>query len=84
MAVSFATTIKPYFTEVDRKDMMDPNHTGGYTVDLWSASDVKANWDAINNVIGNAVMPPPEGWPQDMIDKFQADFKAWKDGGYQP
>jgi hypothetical protein len=92
MATSFNTDIKPYFTELDRNKMMDSDHTFGIiTFDLWSASDVQNNWDAINGAISSGSMPPPGSppdtdgpWEQSKIDKFVKDFQAWKDGGFQP
>jgi hypothetical protein len=89
MATSFAADIKPYFTQLDRDQMMDGNHTGGYTLDLWSLSDVENNWDLINSAVSGGSMPPPppdsDGpWAQSKIDQFVKDFQAWQDGGYQP
>jgi|SoiMethySBSTD1v2_1073268.scaffolds.fasta_scaffold1552001_2 hypothetical protein len=90
IAVSFAATIKPYFTAVDRNAMIDPQHTFGIiTFDLWSRDDCEANWDAINAAITNGSMPPAgpgsDGpWPQAKIDQFIRDFAGWKDGGFQP
>jgi hypothetical protein len=90
VAVSFSATIKPFFTDVDRNAMMDPAHTLGIiTLDLWSRDDCQAHWDAINTAIANGSMPPPgdgsDGpWPQAKIDQFVSDFKAWRDGGFQP
>jgi hypothetical protein len=87
--VSFARTIKPFFTDVDRQAMIDPVHTFGViTFDLWSPTDCRDNWDAINNAIASGSMPPPgdgsDGpWPQAKIDQFAGLFKAWKDGGFQ-
>ena len=89
MATSFAADIKPYFTQLDREKMMDANHTGGFTLDLWSLSDVENNWDMINSAVSGGSMPPPppdsDGpWDQSKIDQFVKDFQAWQDGGYQP
>jgi hypothetical protein len=90
VAVSFDGTIKPFFTALDREKMMDSTHTFGViTFDLWSPDDCKTHWDAINDAIANGSMPP-EGddsdgpWPPDRIAQFGKDFKAWKDGGFQP
>jgi hypothetical protein len=83
MATSFSRDIKAYFSQGERDSMKDANHTGGFTVDLWSADDVKGNWDAIRRVIKDKEMPPG-GWADDKITKFLKDFDAWKAGGYQP
>lgn len=83
MATSFATTIKPYFSQNDRDSMNNPDHTGGFTVDLWSASDVQANYDAIKGAIDSQSMPPG-GWDPTKIAQFDTDFESWQSGGYQP
>ena len=80
-AVGFDQTIKPYFTACYRQHMM-------FMFDLWSAADCQDNWDPINDSVVNKSMPRagcPEGvWDDAMRQKFLADFKAWKDGGFQP
>jgi len=83
MATSFASTIKPYFSESDRNAMKDPDHTGGFTLDLWSAADVQTNYDVIKGAIDSQSMPPG-GWADDKIKAFDADFAPWQSGGYQP
>jgi len=83
MAVSFSAKIKPYFTQSDRDAMKDPDHTGGFTLDLWSRDDVEAYFDTIQGAIDSKSMPPG-GWPDDRIKAFDADFSAWQAGGYQP
>jgi hypothetical protein len=83
MAVSFSAKIKPYFTQDDRDSMIDPNHTGGFTLDLWSRDDVENYFDTIKNAIDSKNMPP-DGWADDRIAAFDADFTAWQAGGYQP
>ena len=82
MAVSFNQKIKPYFTQNDRDSMINPDHTGGFTLDLWSRDDVEAYFDNIKNAIDSKIMPPG-GWPDAKITAFDADFSAWKAGGYQ-
>ncbi|MCU1265582.1 MAG: hypothetical protein JWM21_1900 [Acidobacteria bacterium] len=82
MATSFATTIKPYFSENDRNSMNNADHTGGFTLDLWSAADVKKYFSAIKDAIDSQSMPPG-GWPAAKITAFDADFDAWQAGGYQ-
>ena len=87
--VSFAATIKPYFTQLDQQAMSDSSHTGGFTVDLWDASSVQQNFNIINTVIARGQMPPSGAgsdgpWPQTKITQFGIDFQAWKAGGFQP
>ena len=83
MAVSFNAKIKPYFTQDDRDSMINPDHTGGYTLDLWSRDDCESNFDAIKGAIDARSMPPG-GWTDDRVNAFDADFDAWKAGGFQP
>lgn len=83
MAVSFNTTIKPYFSQNDRDSMIDPDHTGGFTLDLWNRDNVKMYFGTIKDAIDSRSMPPG-GWPDDRIKAFDADFDAWKAGGFQP
>ena len=91
--VSFAATIKPYFTALDRQQMMDAGHTGESTLDLWDPGQVQQNFDSIFNVIDSGLMPPapstnpPDSdgpWSNDKIAQFESDFNAWKAGGFQP
>jgi len=63
--------------------MNNADHTGGFTLDLWSAADVQSNYDLIKDVIDGKSMPPG-GWADDKIKAFDTDFEAWKAGGYQP
>jgi hypothetical protein len=65
---SFATDIRPLFTERDI-------HAMSKAFNLASYDDVKTHSAAIFDRIGGAVMPPPpprgEGpWPQSKIDLF--------------
>lgn len=84
MAVSFNQKIKPYFSQDERDSMKNPDHTGGFTLDLWSAADCKKYFGAIKGAIDSKSMPPPDGWADDKIKAFDADFDAWKAGGFQP
>jgi hypothetical protein len=91
MAVGFAQTIKPYFTQLDRDKMLDGDHTGGFTLDLWSASDCQQNWASINRVVAQGRMPPKGNppdtdgpWSPEKKAQFAKDFQAWKDSGFQP
>jgi hypothetical protein len=83
MAVSFNQKIKPYFSQSERDAMNNPDHTGGFTLDLWSRDDCQGYFDTIKNAIDSKSMPPG-GWPDAKITAFDADFTAWKAGGYQP
>jgi hypothetical protein len=74
--ISYATDIKPLFTDIDRDHM-------SFMFDLWSYDDVRNNASDIYDAVSAQRMPPPETggpWPQDKIDRF----KAWMDGGFQP
>lgn len=84
MAVSFNQKIKPYFSQNDRDSMINPDHTGGFTLDLWSRDDCEGYFDTIKSAIDSKSMPPPNGWADDKIKAFDADFTAWQAGGYQP
>ena|SRR2546423_13334944 len=85
---SFATTIKPYFTECYRSHKSDPDMVPS-PFDLWSASDVQKRWNSINNAVQRGFMPPSadqgcEGsWDAAKKAQFQKDFLAWKTGGFQ-
>ncbi len=83
MATSFETNIKHYFSEDDRNAMNDPDHAGGYTIDLWSRDDVHNYYAAIKDSIDSRRMPPG-GWPAEKIAAFDADFESWHQGGFQP
>jgi hypothetical protein len=89
--IGFASTIQPYFTKLDRDQMMDGGHTGGFTLDLWSASDVQQNFAVISRVIQRGQMPPAGSppdtdgpWPPAKIKQFMTDFNAWKAAGFPP
>lgn len=84
MAISFDAKIKPHFTQRERDAMIDPNHTGGPTLDLWSRDDCERYFDNIKNAIDSKSMPPGGGWPNDKIKAFDTEFTAWQAGGYQP
>ena len=75
--VSYASDIKPLFTEIDQKHMK-------FMFDLWSYDDVKANANEIFDSISNRRMPPPT--PQGegpWSDVNIALFQEWIDGGCQ-
>ena len=81
--VSFATDIRPLFTQ------MDIDHMSGF-FDLSSFDDVKTNAPLILTRLqatsNDQVMPPPPDrggdgpWTADKIALFQ----SWIDGGFQP
>lgn len=81
MAVSFQKDIKPYFTACYRQHML-------FFCDLWSATEVQANWDDIDASVSSGRMPKsgcPEGvWDKPQRDRFLTDFAAWKADGYLP
>lgn len=82
-AKSFEMDVKPYFSQDEREAMMDANHTGAFTLDLWLRDDVETYYDAIKSTI-DAKSMPPGGWADDKIKAFDSDFEEWKTGGYQP
>jgi hypothetical protein len=89
--IGFASTIQPYFTQLDRDQMMDATHTGGFTLDLWSASDVQQNFNVIARVIQRGQMPPAGNppdtdgpWSAAKIQQFMTDFNAWKAAKFPP
>jgi len=84
VAVSFAGTIKPYFTACYRAHMM----MYGDQFDLWDAGQVQAEWNQIHTEVSKGAMPEagcPEGvWDTHTRNQFLSDFQAWKDAGYPP
>lgn len=91
--VTFSGTIKKYFTQLDHDMMMDPTHTGGFTIDLWDSVQVKQKFSLISRVIKSGQMPPkpsatpPDSdgpWSNEKINQFISDFNAWKAGGFSP
>jgi hypothetical protein len=87
--VSFAYTIKPYFTPCFRAHMLEVSG-----LDLWDAGQVQSNFVAIQNQVSSGSMPPtkpgamppcPEGgWDSYTQQQFLTDFAAWSKGGFQP
>jgi hypothetical protein len=80
LTVTFAQTIKPYFTACYHSHML-------FFCDLWVASDCQVNWQAIYDSVANGSMPRkgcPEGvWDKKTQQQFLSDFQGWKDGGFQ-
>lgn len=80
MATSFRANIKPYFSECYQQNMT-------FMFDLWSAEDVKDNWDVIYDSVQSGRMPIegcPEGvWDDSRRQQFLNDFTNWKNGGFQ-
>jgi hypothetical protein len=75
--LSFATDIRPMFTDLDVEHMKPAG------IDLSDAADVKTNADAIYAVVSDGSMPPPgtgESWSPEMC----ARFKSWIDQGCRP
>ncbi len=81
MSISFATTIKPYFTTCYRERMLN-------FFDLWDPKQVETEHKAIIYQVGKGHMPKmgcPEGvWDPQTRQQFLDHFKAWCDGGFQP
>ena len=80
--ISFATTIKPYFTPCYRAHMMKY----GDRFDLWDPVAVQSEWNKIFNEVSGGSMPAagcPEGVWDDMVrGQFLNDFQAWKAAGF--
>ena len=84
VSISFATTIKPYFTPCYRAHMMKY----GDKFDLWDHTAVQGEWNKIFNQVTGGSMPAagcPEGvWDAMVQAQFLSDFQAWKAAGYPP
>lgn len=87
MAVSFAQTIKPYFTDCFQEHMLTqppPN----LRMDLWNAGQVQKFYNLIYNAVQGGDMPaggcPGAPWNSTTQQQFLTDFAAWKAGGFQP
>ena len=89
-SMSFAYSIKPYFTACFRAHMLSA--TG---LDLWDPSQVQGNFTSIQSQVQSGGMPPtqpvggmnpcPEGgWDASTQQQFLSDFASWKQGGFQP
>jgi hypothetical protein len=63
---SFANDIAPLFRQSDRAAM-------SWMFDLTDYDDVKANADAILEVVESGSMPCDEVWPEDRV----AVFRSW-------
>jgi hypothetical protein len=89
VAVSFANTIKPYFTQCYRDHML----ADGDQFDLWDAQSVQ---NEATSVLDRCQRPPdqagsmpqsgcPEGvWDDQTRAQFVKDFQAWMAAGYPP
>jgi hypothetical protein len=73
IALSFERDIKPLFRDSDRTKMR-------WAFDLWSATDVAADGDAIAGRLRNASMPCDGAWPAGQIETFT----RWLEAGAQP
>jgi hypothetical protein len=87
--MSFASTIKPYFTACYRAHMM----INGDQFDLWDPAQVQAEWqqihDQVNLPAGSSNRMPLSGCPEGVWDdptraQFLADFEAWKNANFPP
>jgi len=85
MAVSFAQTIKPYFTECFQNHMLTQ---APVKIDLWNAAQVQQFYNPIYNEVKGGSMPaagcPGAPWSSATQQQFLSDFAAWKAGGFQP
>jgi hypothetical protein len=82
MALSYATDIKPLFTDLDHSHMLQAPSFA--RMDLWSYADVKKNASRILSAVQSGIMPPDDSgeqpWDQTRIDTFQ----QWINEGYPP
>ncbi len=76
-ALSFASDIRPMFTDVD------VDHMKSFGLDLSSRDDVEKHANNILSVVSSGDMPPRtenRPWTKDMCAKFQ----QWMNSGYGP
>lgn len=77
-ALSFATDIRPLFTDIDIQ------HMAAYGLDLSSRDGVAKEAKQILSVVTAGTMPPPSSdgkrWTPEMIETFQ----QWADQGCPP
>jgi len=71
--LSFEWDIKSLFRESDREAMLSD-------FDLWSHEDVKANADAILDVLEGGSMPCDGAWPGGQVETF----RRWAEAGTPP
>jgi hypothetical protein len=62
-SVSFQQDIKPLFRSSDRESMT-------FAFDLWDASDVRSNADAILARLKAGTMPCDGRWPPEKVELF--------------
>jgi len=77
-SLSFATDIRPMFTDTDVAHMKPAG------LDLSNRDDVLANADAIYSTVSSGAMPPPASgeprWTPEMCERF----KTWQQQGGPP
>ena len=73
MAVSFATQIRPLFTDRDVEHM-------SFFCDLSSYDDVRSHADAILGKVSAGSMPCDGPWPTAQVDLF----RRWVEEGLKP
>jgi hypothetical protein len=80
--MSFASTIKPYFTACYRAHMLRV----GDRFDLWDPAKVQVEWQPTHDQVSNNLMPAagcPEGvWDAQTRAQFLSDFVAWQAAGF--
>ena len=81
MSVSFATNIKPLFTQMDRDHMLAARH-----FDLWLYEDVKTWASAILSAVSppNPAMPPSNSGEAPWSSTEVALFQEWINANYPP
>ncbi len=73
--LSFATHIRPMFTDTDVAHM---KHAG---MDLSNRDDVEKHADAIYRTVSEGTMPPPSSGGARWTPEMCATFKRWHDQG---
>jgi hypothetical protein len=71
---SFATDIRPLFTEEDVEHMLD------FDMDLSKHESVSEHAEEIHERLADGTMPPGTPWPEEQV----ALFRKWIDEGCQP
>lgn len=74
--LSFATHIRPMFTDMDVAHMQ---HAG---MDLSLRDDVEKHADAIYTAVSNGTMPPPSAGEPRWTAEMCETFKRWQEQGY--
>jgi hypothetical protein len=77
-SLSFATDIRPMFTE------MDVEHMKPAGIDLSDRNDVQKHADAIYETVSSGSMPPQGSGEARWTSEMCETFKQWRDDGCPP